>query len=376
MIEIAEQMPVMPPAHRPTLKDIAKASGVSLATASAALNEKQGVAPETRARVLEVATSLGYNLRGKKLTRPEAELKIIGLVIKHDLDVVRGANPFYSHVQFGVSDFCQRHNISLMVATMDVDVSNHPISWPAMITQNHIDGLILAGAFIDDTVEIIKRKFDFPIVLVDSYSSTLQCDSVVTDNFGGARKAVEYLVKNGHERIGLAGWNPLSPPSIQLRQQGYLRVLNAYGLKPFIVETQLSRAGGQKAATKLLASNPQVTALFCCNDETAIGAISAIRQLGLEVPRDVSVVGFDNIDLAAEVSPALTTVHVHKTWMGALGVQTLIERVQHPDKPKTTIVMDTDLIVRHSVACIAAPDPEKERKGELALPEMQYSIMP
>ncbi len=366
----------MSPAHTPTLKDIANATGVSLATVSAALNDKHGVAPQTRARVLDVALSMGYDFKRKKPKRLETELKTIGLLIKHDLDMVRGANPFYSQVQLGVTNFCQRHNISLMVASMDVDISNHPISWPAMINQNQIDGLILVGAFIDDTVEIIKRTFDFPVVLVDSYSSTLKCDSVVTDNVGGARKAVEYLVKNGHERIGLAGWNPLSPPSIQLRHQGYLQVLNAYGLHPFIVETQLSRAGGQKAATRLLAPNRQVTALFCCNDETAIGAISAIRQLGLDVPRDVSVVGFDNIDLAAEISPPLTTIHVQKTWMGALGVQSLIERVHHPDKPKTTIVLDTDLVIRESVACIATPDPEKQREVELIQARTQHNLLP
>lgn len=348
---------------------------MSVATVSAALNDREGVSPKTRAMVMDVAVSLGYALKENKQENAETELKVIGLLIKHDLDMVRGANPFYSHVQFGANNFCQRHNISLMVASVDVDISNHPLSWPAMINQNQIDGLIMAGAFIDDSVEVIKRKSDFPIVLVDSYSSTLDCDSVVTDNVGGAKKAVQYLIKNGHERIGLAGWNSYSPPSIQLRQQGYMQVLNAYGLKPLIVETELSRAGGQKAAAKLLA-NRQVTALFCCNDETAIGAISAIRELGLDVPRDVSVVGFDNIDLAAEISPALTTVHVQKSWMGALGVQALIERVRNPDKPKTTVVLSTDLVIRESVACIATQDAEKQMEAELVLEKTIHNILP
>ncbi len=354
----------MPPVHSPTLKDIAEATGVSVATVSAALNNKEGVSPQTRTRVMDVAVSLGYDFKERRQVREEVQPQVIGLMIKHDLDMVRGANPFYSHVQFGANKFCHLHNISLMVATMDVDISNHPLSWPAMIHQNQIDGLIMAGAFIDDSVEIIKRKSDVPIVLVDSYASTLDCDSVVIDNVGGAKKAVQFLIENGHERIGLAGWNPLSPPSIQLRQQGYLQVLNAYGLKPFIVESELSKAGGQKAASKLLGADRQVTALFCCNDETALGAISVIRGLGLDIPGDVSVVGFDNIDLAAEISPALTTVHVHKSWMGALGVQTLVERLRHPDKPKTTLVLSTDLVIRDSVACLAAQDPEKQRAAQ------------
>lgn len=366
---------VMPFVQPPTLRDIAQAAGVSLATVSAALNDKNGVSPQTRTRILDIAASLGYEIKQKKRAEQESELRVIGLLVKHDLDMVRGANPFYSHVQFGANNYCQRHNISLMVASVDVDISNHPISWPTMINQNQIDGLIMAGAFIDDSVEIIKRKSDFPIVLVDSYSSTLDCDSVVTDNVGGAKKAVQYLVKNGHECIGLAGWNSFSPPSIQLRQQGYLQLLNAYGLKPFIVETELSRSGGQKAVAKLLA-NRHVTALFCCNDETAIGAINAFRELGLEVPRDVSVVGFDNIDLAAEISPALTTVHVQKSWMGALGVQALIERARNPDKPKTTVVLSTDLVIRESVSCVASQDTEKQRQAEQILEKTQHNILP
>lgn len=366
----------MPLGQPPTLRDIANAAGVSLATVSAALNGRSGVSPQTRTRVLDIAASLGYEIKNKKQDVEPTELRVIGFLVKHDLDMVRGANPFYSHVQFGANNFCQRHNISLMVATMDVDISNHPLSWPAMINQNQIDGLIMAGAFIDESVEIIKRKSDFPIVLVDSYSSTLNCDSILTDNIGGAKKAVQYLVQNGHKRIGLAGWNPASPPSIQLRRQGYMQVLNAYGLEPFIVETELSRAGGRKAASKLLASDREVTALFCCNDETAIGAIGAIREMGLSVPGDVSIVGFDNIDLAAEISPALTTVHVHKSWMGALGVQALIERVRHPDKPQTTVVVSADLVIRESVACIEQPDLKKQNAGEDALAASPEIILP
>ncbi len=366
----------MTSAQPATLRDIANAAGVSLATVSAALNDKNGVSPQTRARVLEIATSMGYEIKEKKRAVDEPDLRVIGLLVKHDLDMVRGANAFYSHVQFGANNFCQRHNISLMVATMDVDISNHPLSWPAMINQNQIDGLIMAGAFIDDSVEILKRKTDFPIVLVDSYSSTLDCDSVVSDNVGGAKKAVKYLVENGHERIGLAGWNRLSPPSIQLRYQGYMQVLNAYGLTPFIVETELSRAGGQKAASALLAADRQVTALFCCNDETAIGAMNTIRDLGLAIPQDVSVVGFDDIDLAAEIRPALTTVRVQKSWMGALGVQALIERARNPDKPQTTVVVATDLVIRESVACIGKPSLSEQRAGEHALELTNQNILP
>lgn len=336
-------------AHAPTLKEIAEIAGVSVGTASAALNDRPTVSPETRARVMDVAVSLGYALKLKPRQPNDAKIGVIGLLIKHDLGLVWDTNPFYSRIQLGVTNTCQRHNISLMVANIEVDASNHPMQWPAMINQQQIDGLIMAGAFIDDTIQMARRKSELPIVLVDSYAPNLRCDSIVTDNAGGAHKAVRYLIENGHTRIGLAGWNPLSPPSIHQRKQGYLEAVSECGLEPFIVETELSRLGGQAAVQELLGRSRQVTALFCCNDETAIGALSTIREMGLKIPQDVSVIGFDNIDLAGETTPPLTTIHVHKSWMGSLGVQALTERVRNPEQPKITTIISTDLVIRDTV---------------------------
>lgn len=338
--------------HPPTLKDVAEAAGVSVGTASAALNDRPSVSAETRARVMDVAIALGYSVRIKPPQPELTDIGVIGLLIKHDLGMVWDVNPFYWRVQLGVTNTCQRHNIGLMVANIEVDASNHPVEWPAMINQQRIDGLIMAGAFIDDTVQMVKRKSDLPIVLVDSYAPNLPCDSIVTDNTGGMQKAAQYLIDNGHRRIGLAGWNPLSPPSIHQRKQGYLDVLSAHGLTPYIVESELSKEGGQYAAQQLLQEPRQITALICCNDDTALGAMRAIHAKGLRIPHDLSLVGFDNIDLAAEADPALTTVHVHKSWMGSLGVQALIERIRHPHQPKITTVLSTDLVIRHSVATL------------------------
>ncbi|WP_428633294.1 LacI family DNA-binding transcriptional regulator [Sedimenticola sp.] len=341
---------VVPPTGRPTLKDIAGIAGVSVGTVSAALNNRPSVAMETRALVIDVATSIGYELKSPSQQLPDTNLKVIGLLVKHDVGMAWEVNPFYSQVQLGVTNTCHSHNISLMVANIEVDASNHPVDWPTMINEQRIDGLIMAGTFIDDTVQMVRRKVDIPIVLVDSYAPELPFDSIVTDNEGGAQKAVRYLVESGHTRIGLAGWNSLSPPSIQQRKLGYDRVLAENGLEPFIVETNLSRDGGETAVLQLLGSNKNVTAIFCCNDETALGAMSAARELGLEIPRDLSVIGFDNIGLAGETTPALTTVHAHKSWMGTLGVRALIERARNPRQPQLTTMLSTYLVIRETVS--------------------------
>jgi LacI family transcriptional regulator len=342
----------MTSSNSPTLKEIAAIAGVSIGTVSSALNNRPTVAAETRARVIDVALSLGYDLKSKTSKPCHPALDVIGLLIKHDVGEVWESNPFYSRVQLGVTNTCAQNEISLMVANIEVDTSNRPVSWPAMINEQRIDGLIMAGAFIDDTVRIIKRKSDIPVVLVDSYAPCLNCDSVVTDNRGGAEKALQFLIDKGHTRIGLAGWNPLSPPSIHQRKQGYDQILAKHNLKPFIVETKLFREGGEAAVRELISHHQGVTAIFCCNDETAIGVMNAARVMGLRIPVDLSVIGFDNIDLAGETRPALSTVHVHKSWMGTLGVQALIERTRNPEQPRVTTVLSTDLIIRDTVALL------------------------
>ncbi len=148
----------------------------------------------------------------------------------------------------------------------------------------------------------------------------------------------------------MIGTNPLSPPGVFERRLGYLKALEARGIREsYIEESMLVRKDAFDAAQRLLERSPQVTAIYSANDDTAIGVIAAVQELGLNVPGDVSVIGFDNIDLAKEVNPGLTTIHVQKTWMGALGVRFLLERAINPDQPKLTVIVSTDLIVRETV---------------------------
>jgi LacI family transcriptional regulator len=335
-----------------TLKEIAQYAGVSVGTASAALNNRSSVSPETKARVLDVAVSMGYTRQNRLPTHTDShDVKVIGLLIKHDLGHFwEETNPFYSRIQLGVSRACENNRISLMVGTIDVDKSNRPVSTPAMISDQQIDGLILAGTFIDDTVTFIRRKTDLPIVLIDSYAKDWLCDSVVTDNVGGARQAVRHLIELGHHRIGLVGWNPQSPPSIQERRQGYLEAILEHSLEPYIVPSELSREGGEAGAIELLSQPQRVSAIFSCNDLTGFGVIAGAQKLGLSVPHDLSLIGFDNIDLSKEITPAMTTIHIHKSWMGVMGVQLLLDRVRNPERPVVTMAVSVDLVMRNSVS--------------------------
>ncbi len=335
-----------------TLQDVARHAGVSIGTASQALNNRPNVAPDTRLRVLDAARALGYPLKENDRTAVKTPLSIVGLLTKHDYGFPFEVNAFYSYIQAGVESECRRHNLGLMFSNIEVDPANHPVVCPPLLTEQRVDGLILAGVLLENAGGLLGQHVDIPIVLVDSYAPNLRCDSVVIDNIAGASKAVDYLIQLGHSHIGLIGWAQQSPLSIAERQMGYRRTLEAHKISTcYIEESGLNRAEGYRATKKLLQRAPEVTAVFACNDLTAIGAIHAARDLGLKVPDELSIIGFDNIDMAREVTPALTTIHVDKTWLGILGVRQLIARAMNPDQPKITLTLATDLIIRDSTSC-------------------------
>ncbi len=332
-----------------TLQDVARLAGVSTGTASQALNNRPSVAQETRARVLDAARTLGYAIKDTGDNADNHTLSVIGLLTKHDYGFPFEVNAFYSYIQAGVESECRKRNLSLMFANVEVDRANHPVVWPAMITEQRVDGLILAGTFIENTIGLLGQRIDIPIVLVDSYAPNLAFDSIVIENITGATTAINHLIALGHTRIGVIGWAKNSPPSINERFVGYNHALEAHNISTrYVEESGLNREEGYRAATQLLQRAPEITAIFACNDLTAIGAIHAMRDLGIAVPEALSIVGFDNIDMAKEVTPALTSIHVYKTWLGILGVRQLIARALNPEQPKTTTTIMTDLVVRDS----------------------------
>lgn len=333
------------------LQDVADLAGVSIGTASQALNNRPSVATSTRARVLDAAKSLGYPVKTTRSIKPFTAVGVIGLLTKHDYGNPPEVNPFYSHIQAGIESECRKHHINLMFANVEVDTANHPVVWPAMIDEANVDGLLLAGAFLEGTIGFLQRKLDIPIVLVDSYAPTMPFDSVLIDNKSGTSLAVNYLMKLGHKNIGLIGTNTYSPPSLLARRDEFVRIMRKNDLPVAYIEaSELSQNSAYIATKKLMKRAPQVSAIFAGADIAAFGVIQALHEMGLHVPRDISVVGFDNIDSAGFITPALTTVHVHKTWMGAISVRQLLQRAQQPELPKVTISVATELIIRDS-AC-------------------------
>ena len=334
---------------RPTMRDIVNATGYSLGTVSHALNHKPGVAPETREHIFEIAQSLGYPVHALSGHNASEDIKTVGLLIKQSGDQPYSINPFYSYVLAGAEQECQQLGVGLMFASVSVDEMNRVIQWPSMLFDRQVNGLIVVGTFLEGTIAEIEQQAD-AIVLVDAYASGMAVDSVVTDNLNGALTAVNHLIECGHTHIGLIGSTPDAYPSIRERRKGYTRALKQANIETtYIEDGPLTREGGYETTLALLSRAPEVTAIFACNDNVAIGVMNAAQELNRKIPDDLSVVGFDNIDLAQEISPPLTTVHVNKTLMGQLGVRYLRDQLAREERANLTTRVNTELIKRDSV---------------------------
>lgn len=343
----------MSPRNRVTLSEIAEQSGVSLSTVSLVLRDKPGVGTVTRQRVLGIAKELGYFPKNGLQHRPS--LTNIGLILKSAPGRTPQTNQFYSHVLAGIEMACRQWQFNLLYATLPVDRDSYPLELPrVLLEEDTADGLLLIGAFLDNTIARVVERRSTPIVLVDAYAASDLHDAVVSDNLKGAHDAVTYLIQRGHRHIGFIGNHPHAYPSIQERQRGYVRALqdneisNSYFADCHIID----REEILDATADLVRRNSQITALFAANDEVAIVAMEAVQVLGRRIPGDVSIIGFDDIDPAKSTSPSLTTMHVDKIGMGMLAVQLLVNRVEYPASNPVTTVIHPHLVERQSVQSI------------------------
>jgi Transcriptional regulators len=347
-----------------TLADVAAAVGVSKAAVSLALRGKPGVSETTRQRIVDASRSLGYRPLSHTTRHHQGPLTVT-LVIRALHGDSPGANQFYGPVLAGVEERCRRLHIRLMLAIMPVDQYNHPIEVPHSVTDRLSDGLIFVGAHFATALSPLLEGAP-PTVLVDAYAEEGEFDTVETDNILGGRAAVEHLVSRGHRNIAILGTDPGAFPSILLRRRGYEQAMAEAGLTPrYIDAPYYEHEAAAAAAISYLCANPSVTALFCANDLVAITFILAAKQAGISVPERVSVVGFDDIDLAGFVSPTLTTMAVDKVGMGRLAVTLLAHRVDVGEESVTSTLVRPQLIERESVRTIELSPPSPEQRPML-----------
>jgi LacI family transcriptional regulator len=330
-----------------TLADVAAVVGCSSAAVSLALRGEKGVSDATRERVIAAARNIGYQVSAGTSRKRQKPLTI-GLVIKALHGDSPEANRFYAPVMAGIEESCRRHKMDLMLATMPVDQHYYPLEVPRMVTDRTCDGLIVVGAHLSQaTAEILKDAP--PVVLVDAYAEDDTFDSVATDNVGGARIAVEHLVARGHREIAILATEPQAFPSILQRRRGYEQAIAEAGLNPrYIDAVYFPPEAAAEAGVQYLKAHPETTAVFCANDAVAIALLVMARQAGISVPEQLSVVGFDDIDLAGFVSPALTTMAVDKVGMGRIAVTLLAHRLDLGQTCVTQTLVRPTLVERET----------------------------
>jgi LacI family transcriptional regulator len=318
------------------------------------LNEKPGLPPETRTRVLNIARQLGYELRSSSpvMAKPTS-LQTIGVLVKRAQgdSAPPSSNIFFSHVIAGIEAGCRQENISLLYSTLPVDDNNNSLEIPRLIHDPRVDGFILVGNYIDERLSTALRSRGIPVVLVEAYCCSGEYDAILLENDEGAYIAIKHLIDKGHRDIAFLGSYPDSRISFRYRRQGYAQALSDYGIERtyFADCPHNNREAIIEATRTLLTEHPQVTAILGCNDEVSVIAIHGVMGLGKRVPDDISIVGFDNNAIAENSIPPLTTMNVDKVGMGRMAVQLMINRAENPEQGYVTMRVHCRLVERCSV---------------------------
>lgn len=340
--------------QRATLREVASRAGVSIGTASAVFTNNTSVSEDAKTAVTAAANELGY--RPKRRPNPEVAngITTIGLLALNKR-YVGPANPFYGPVLHGVQMAVGELGLSVILEVVrDEDVLDGHL--PLVVQRKQAQGLLLIGHVDDDYVQTIIDA-EFPCVLVDYRSEDLHADSVIQADEYGGYLATKHLIELGHrDPVPATITGPQYISSIRARLDGYHRALAEAGLKPdpdYVGEVReggLHPEVGREVMEGLLDLPTPPTAVFCCNDATALGVLEALRVRGIAVPEQFSVVGYDDISMASYSVPPLTTIAVDKELLGMQAVWTLIQRITHPSVAIRETCLRVDLLERSSTA--------------------------
>lgn len=325
-----------------TLAQVAKIAGVSQMTASRALNDRPGVSQETRDAVLRIAADIGYAVNRSAQKLSGGRNRIIGIITPM-LD-----NQFVSELIQGIGRAARAARYEIIVYTIfDEDRATH-------------EGVIgLMQQFADGVVSILPQEAAYfaalaathiPIVVIDQRGTLNSYPSVAVDNYGGASMAVDHLAGLGHTRIAFISGNE-AIEGVRERQRGYVDTLARLGLgfdAQLLVAGDLSQLKAYEAASDLLELPNPPTAIFTANDLSAFGVITAVREKGLRVPDDISVIGFDDIPMALQVHPPLTTIRQPFQQMARSAVTTLLAMMEGSETGSPRITLPAELVVRGS----------------------------
>ncbi len=365
-----------------TITDVATHAGVSLGTVSRVMNHHAGVDARLKLRVIHAAQELGYVHRVRRVSQEEVksegqrETKSRTLAFYWPSPQILdfSSSQYFALMLQGIESECQRQSFGRSQIGRMLQHGNEPgelqEQWRLnqLVFLDHVDELgriktalrdanaeaVLLFYFTDRQLVEGLLELQIPVVVIDHYFANLGVDVVMDDSYHGALHAMEHLLSCGHQRIAFIGSHPIYP--IQRRLEAYQLALQHAQL-PFdptcVIAGNLAIDGGIRASYEFVRRNLGCSAILCANDLTALGVMQGLTQQGIQIPEEVSIIGFDDIEPARLISPPLTTVRAYAAQVGQMAVIKAMERLANPSLPVTQTLVHSDLVIRESVLQIA-----------------------
>jgi LacI family transcriptional regulator, repressor for deo operon, udp, cdd, tsx, nupC, and nupG len=336
-----------------TIRDVARELGVSVATVSRALSRPELLRPQTRERVMAVVERLGYrpNLMAQGLRRGQTRAMLL---------VVPTLSPFFLEILAGAEEVARAADFAVLLSNSNGDPEREETCFDQVVS-GRADGIILLTGALPAVYAAGKRPLP-PLVAVLEPIAQPAVPVIRTDHRAGAAQATQHLIELGHRRIAhIAGSEKVA--STAHRREGFCAALAAAGLRlrgELLCPGDFTMRSGAEGMQQLLALQEPPTAVLCANDEMAFGAIRTLRAAGLTVPEDVSIVGFDDLNLAAFCNPPLTSVHIPRHELGRCAARGLIDQIEGRHVPDE-MVLGTRLMIRESTAA-ARPYADSRRR--------------
>ena len=332
-----------------TIYDVARLAKVSTTTVSKVLSNTPYVSASTRQRVLDAMRELHYSpsLAARGLTNNRTY--VIGIIVAHDPDY-SFKDPFVLEIIHGITSAANDNDYDVLLSTSKKNNSQRR-SYDRVLRTGYVDGVVTIEGFegsIDDQ-ELAERRL--PRVSIGYREDRQEINVVRSDDWQGAYQAVKYLLELGHRRPGLICGPRNFVGAVDARLEGMRAALVEYGLEleaHLISDGDFSVESGYQAAASLLEVAERPTAIFAMNDRMALGAMRRAREAGLHVPTDLSIVGFDDITLAQESDPPLTTIRQFPTEMGRIATQHLFSLINNESEPFPAVITPVELVVRSS----------------------------
>ncbi len=329
-----------------TIEDVALIAGVSIATVSRALNEPAKVADSTRRKVLEAVAKTGYTTNAMARNLRMRKSNMI-LILAPDV-----GDPNFSNILVGLETEASKRGYGILIGNTQNDPARET-DYLRFISSNQADGIIvLTGHLPFGLAQSGATKSLPPMVAVNEPVLNADIPFVGVDNLEGARIAVDHLISQGHRKIAFIGQSP-GRVVAKLREQGYREALTRAGLEidpRFVLEANGTTESGRGAVERMFVRDQLPSAFFCVNDATALGVIIALTARGYDLPRDFSVMGFDDISYASFVTPSLTTMKQPRLEIGEASMELLLALLEGQPIKNRHVLLRADLIQRNSFA--------------------------